>query len=1218
MGLSSFKFVKQTITIFIINLTTIWAQQGSITGIVTDAKSGESLIAANVTASSPVLETLTGSATDIDGRYYIPNLPQGEYTLKVNYIGYESLEKIVNLGESENITFNFELEPQAIQFETYVVTASRRRERIEDAPAAISVITQQEIRRESNTNLGDYLKSVKGVDFTQSGIDSYNLSARGFNSSFSSRLLTLTDGRMANVPSLRLIAYNTIPVSSEDVKQFEVVLGPSSALYGPNAHSGVLNIVTNTPRESVGTKLNIQMGSLAQPGDKPYRKLSFRHASAWRDFGFKISAIAFEAYDWKHFNDQEYEGHDPAFLGRPHLTKDHIDNGGQTAELFSPRFTLDMILQLMPGEIPGNGIDDNGNGFIDENESWSNNGGIAYADGIYNWSFVLGVEENSPQITQEMIDAASSDPFNRYWVPGTDVVLWGVTDENLGKLFSDGVDNNGDGFIDEGIDSGIDGLDELYWDGIDNDGDGIIDEDDEINANQWLARFESDHGYDISDSLDPSIYGFGFGDYKYDSQGNIVFDTNEDGIYGGKEDFKMNYGDALTRWNKDANDDGIDDFPDFNVKNYRYDFRFDYDPNQDFILSLSSGYAWARNINITGLARYLADGWIYRYYQTRLRYKNIFFQAYLNTSYSGDPSHPTRSLSTGDPIIDRSKKFSAQFQHTLEFLNDNLRFVWGMDYFLTMPDTRGTILSDNQMFDNIDNNGNGEAGSPFSFADANDNYLYNTGEKYNTWASTTPNNPGGTPTDTLYVKGDGTVIWDDNVFRAIVDGIDNDGDGLIDEGIDEKKEDNRYVVNELGSYYQLNWKLSRKWELIQATRFDAHDRLTDFVNFNNQQDYNYSPFKWKFDFNKSDGLQVSPKLGIVYRPAENQNIRLTWAKAFSTPSNQALFLDIFVTRVATLRVYARGADKGYIFPRDTTGQIYWKSPYEAFKVNVMDTSKYVFFYLSTDPRVDGYFKNKVVDVIGLDAEIVRTWEVGYKGQINKSLFGTLDLFTSHYNSFVSPITFISPIVINKSALETDYNDNGITNRIEDVIQQIIADKEDYDESFDHIRSNLAGVAALDTTPGFNPPIVVGYLNYGEVDLYGLDMSLTKFISRDFILGINYSFISITDFLNPITGGKDPINAPRNKGGVKLSYAPHNMDYSVTLNYRYVDSFPWSSGIFFGNINSYNIFDLHATYTLNKYLSAMLSVNNIFNDRHVEIIGGPTLGRSIIFRLQATL
>ena len=55
-------------------------------------------------------------------------------------------------------------------------------------------------------------------------------------------------------------------------------------------------------------------------------------------------------------------------------------------------------------------------------------------------------------------------------------------------------------------------------------------------------------------------------------------------------------------------------------------------------------------------------------------------------------------------------------------------------------------------------------------------------------------------------------------------------------GIDEESEDNRYNVNELGAYYKLNWKLNDKLEFIHATRLDAHDRLTDFVKFNN---YNY-------------------------------------------------------------------------------------------------------------------------------------------------------------------------------------------------------------------------------------------------------------------------------------------------------------------------------------------------------------------------------------------
>ena len=85
------------------------------------------------------------------------------------------------------------------------------------------------------------------------------------------------------------------------------------------------------------------------------------------------------------------------------------------------------------------------------------------------------------------------------------------------------------------------------------------------------------------------------------------------------------------------------------------------------------------------------------------------------------------------------------------------------------------------------------------------------------------------------------------------------------------------------------------------------------INFNNQEyGSGYNPFDWDFNSKKSSGLQISPKVGLVYRPKENQNFRLTWAKAFNTPTNQALFLDIFVTRVSIFKVYARGAKPGVV------------------------------------------------------------------------------------------------------------------------------------------------------------------------------------------------------------------------------------------------------------------------------------------------------------------
>lgn len=1365
-----------------------------ISGIVSDATNNKPLIGANVIIEGSSL----GAATDVDGKYIIKNIEQKTFKVRVQYIGYKTFNKKITIAGSNSEKLDIILQPEVLELETYIVTASRRRERIEDAPAAISVITKSEIRRESNTNLGDYIKGTKGIDFTQSGIDSYNITARGFNSSFSSRMLTLTDGRMANVPSLRLTAYNVIPVSFEDVEQIEVVLGPASALYGPNAHSGVLNIVTSSPLRSQGTSINMQGGLLNQENTNLLKKLTFRTAHKFKNFGFKVSGVALSGQDWTHFNQDEYEGHDPVFIGRPNLVHNRVDNGGILGEADSPIFSNEMINYVEGSD-----------------KSWV---GKYWGDKISQ-----NGELGSPTLTQEMIDQALNDPFNRFTLDNG-ITLWFVTQDRLGQPYADGQDNNGDGAIDERIDLGIDDLSEAWHDGIDNDGDGIIDEADELGS-AWLDRFETNALGGVNTSIfssPDSVWSItdydhksGFGDYTFDSEGNIVFDTNKNGVYNDdlgsngldddgdwglyidsqnnpfdiseevftdlngsgsfeslaseafidsdgdglwnnyepftdlngnnswdegesftdlngngtwtpaeflldygidrdngtgdygegngvwdgesftdlngnniweqftyndldgnglpspnemgvdekdEQDFSVNYGGLPNKY-KDANDDGINDYPDFNVRNLRYDLRLDWEPNDDASISLSHGYAWARNINITGIARYLADGWVYRYYQARARYKNLFFQTYLNASYSGDSKNPTRNLATGSIIYDRSKKFSAQLQHVNSFKNEDIRLVWGIDYFLTLPDTRGSILSDKDLTDRRDNNHNGEAGSPYIFDDKNDNTWYDFGERYTKWKTDngTPSGAISDSTDTVlnaiadgldndgdsddyqdinnnnipdYIDENNNSTFDpgeilepgvkwlgNQIFLVYADGLDNDGDGKIDEnideGIDEASEDNRYTVNELGGYYQLNWKLNSKWEIIQATRLDVHDRLTDFINFNNQKyGSNYSPFNWDFDSKESSGLQISPKVGLVYRPQENQNFRLTWAKAFNTPTNQALFLDIFVTRVSIFKVYARGASGGYVFPRDSLNNPYYYST-EEFINKPVNLEESIYFYPSTDPRIDGFYSKNVNDLPEVAAEVVKSWEFGYKGRLNPLLYGTLDVYTSHYSSFISPVTFITPIVVEKDVLETDYNNNGITNTIDDLENDIITDPDDYEESFEHWRDGIQGVTSMDTTPGFAPPVVVGYINYGEIDMWGFDASLTYLLHPEWTMDLNYSYLGMTEFYNPVTKNKDPINAPRHKSGLKLNFKPRRWPLSYSLNTRYVDGYQWSSGIYFGDIKPYFIFDLHLGYEINKNLKINLTVNNLLNHYHTEIVGGPSLGRVSLIRLQTS-
>ena len=109
--------------------------------------------------------------------------------------------------------------------------------------------------------------------------------------------------------------------------------------------------------------------------------------------------------------------------------------------------------------------------------------GLPYADNIDNdgnpdapyaneYPYGTGIDVNSPVVTQEMIDEAANDPYRRYRVPGTDIILYDVEINDLGKSYADGVDNDNDGAIDEGIDEGIDEMiDESRDDFIDNDGD---------------------------------------------------------------------------------------------------------------------------------------------------------------------------------------------------------------------------------------------------------------------------------------------------------------------------------------------------------------------------------------------------------------------------------------------------------------------------------------------------------------------------------------------------------------------------------------------------------------------------------------------------------------------------------------------------------------------------------------------------------------------------
>ena len=138
------------------------------------------------------------------------------------------------------------LEPVASALTEIVVEgASRGPERIVEAPAAISVVPQEVLQNMSITGQAPLaLQSVPGADVVQSGVNDFNVNARGFNSSLNRRVLVLQDGRDLAIAFLGSQEWNGMTQPLEDLGSLEMVRGPGSALYGANAFSGVVNITT--------------------------------------------------------------------------------------------------------------------------------------------------------------------------------------------------------------------------------------------------------------------------------------------------------------------------------------------------------------------------------------------------------------------------------------------------------------------------------------------------------------------------------------------------------------------------------------------------------------------------------------------------------------------------------------------------------------------------------------------------------------------------------------------------------------------------------------------------------------------------------------------------------------------------------------------------------------------------------------------------------------
>jgi outer membrane receptor protein involved in Fe transport len=187
-------------------------------------------------------------------------------------------------------------EPQKYE-DQVVVTASRVEQKLVNAPATVSLISAQTIASSPSASYAELLRAVPGLNVTQTSARDINLVSRSASGTLSTSQLALIDGRSIYQDFFGFVAWDFLPVNPSEIKQIEVIRGPASAVWGANALTGVVNVITKSPRELVGQSLLVSVGTFGRDASGVERSngslfsISGSHAAAPSDrLAYKITA----------------------------------------------------------------------------------------------------------------------------------------------------------------------------------------------------------------------------------------------------------------------------------------------------------------------------------------------------------------------------------------------------------------------------------------------------------------------------------------------------------------------------------------------------------------------------------------------------------------------------------------------------------------------------------------------------------------------------------------------------------------------------------------------------------------------------------------------------------------------------------------------------------------------------------------------------------------
>jgi outer membrane receptor for ferrienterochelin and colicin len=270
--------------------------QTIIQGSVTDAKTNEKLIGVSVLIKG----SAKGVQTDYDGQFILKTTNNLPLTLVIKYLGFETKE--ININDSKTkLTVKLSKSERALK--EVSVRDSRITEKMKQNPLTVETMDAIAIKQTPAANFYEGLAHLKGVDITSASIGFKIINTRGFNSTSPVRSLQLIDGVDNQSPGLNFSLGNFLGASELDIQKVDLVVGASSAYYGPNAFNGVINMQTKNPFLYPGFSAQVKIG------ERNLTETAIRWAKVIKNkagedkFAYKVNLFYMRANDWNATND---------------------------------------------------------------------------------------------------------------------------------------------------------------------------------------------------------------------------------------------------------------------------------------------------------------------------------------------------------------------------------------------------------------------------------------------------------------------------------------------------------------------------------------------------------------------------------------------------------------------------------------------------------------------------------------------------------------------------------------------------------------------------------------------------------------------------------------------------------------------------------------------------------------------------------------------------